>query len=128
MRDMTLKTFSIELGLGVDLHGQDPTRAAVKAVKNAVERVSLPGLRQIAGITDWNSQVFVEVLLGVPPEMAGRVDVGRVQEVLPLGRKTVQVVPGGLLASSGATVPSMGDVSDQAVAVVAAIAVKVDVP
>ena len=47
-----MRTFVIELGTGVDLHGQDPTRAAVKAVRDAFAHVSLPGLRQVAEIQD----------------------------------------------------------------------------
>jgi uncharacterized protein (TIGR02058 family) len=125
---MAFNPFAIEIGLGIDLHGQDPTKAAVKAVRNAVEHVSLPGMRRIAGITDLNTQVFVEILLGVPAEFAGRVDLEQVKEALPFGQRTVKVVPGGLLASSGIAVPSMGDTSDQAVAVVAAVTVSLDVP
>jgi len=125
---MTLKPFAIEFGLGLDLHGQDPTRAAVKAVKNAVEHVSLPGMKQVGGVVDLDTQVVVDVALGVPPEMADRMDTGRVAAALPFGRRTVRVTPGGLLASSGARVPDMGDTSDQAVAVVAAVTVMIDVP
>ncbi len=124
---MTLRPFVIEYGFGVDLHGQDPTKAAVKAVKNAVEHISLPGMRRVAGVSDLNSQVSVEILLGVPQELVDRVDVGRVREALPFGRREVKVVPGGLLASSGVVVPSMGDSSDQAVLVVAAVTVGVEV-
>ena len=124
---MTLKPFAIEFGLGVDLHGQDPTKAAVKAVRNAVQHVSLPGMRQIAGITDPNSQVVVDVLLGVPAMMMDRLDPERVKEALPFGRRSVAVATGGLLASSGVAVPAMGDSSDQAVAVVAAVTVQLEV-
>ena len=40
----------VELGMGADLHGQDVTKAAVRAVRNAIERNSMPGmeLRSIA--------------------------------------------------------------------------------
>ncbi len=123
---MALKPYAIEFGLGIDLHGQDPTRAAVKAVKNAVEHVSLPGLRQVAGVTDLNSQVSVEIALGVPPELADRVDLEPVVKALPFGRVSARVVSGGLTASSGVVVPGMGDTSDQAVAVVAVITVSVE--
>lgn len=123
---MSLKPFVIELGLGVDLHGQDATRAAVKAVKNAVEHVSLLGLRPIAGLTDLDNQVVVEILVGVPAELADQVDVERVRQALPFGRRSVKVMPGGLLASTGVPVASMGDLSDQVVAVVAAVTVKIE--
>lgn len=123
---MALKPYAIEFGLGVDLHGQDPTRAAIKAVKNAVQHVSLPGMRQIAGVTDTSSQVYIDITLGVPPSLADRVDLAQVEQAVPFGRRTARVVPGGLMGSSGVVVPSMGDTSDQAVAVVAALTVSLD--
>ena len=125
---MALKSFAIEYGLGVDLHGQDPTKAAIKAVKNAVERVSLPGMRQVAGVADLDQQVAVEILLGVPSAMADMVNLEEVAAVLPFGRRSVSVTPGGLLATNGAVVPFMGDSTDQAVLVVAAVHLKVEVP
>ena len=124
---MALKPFAIEYGLGIDLHGQDATKAAVKAIQDAVRHVSLPGMRQVAGVADLDGQVFVEILLGVPAGMEGGVDVERVKAALPFGQRSVKIVPGGLLASSGVAVPSMGDSSDQAVLVVASVAVKLEV-
>ena len=35
----------VELGMGADLHGQDVTKATVRAVRNAIERNSMPGMR-----------------------------------------------------------------------------------
>jgi len=124
---MALKPFAIEYGLGIDLHGQDATKAAVKAIQDAVRHVSLPGMRQVAGVTDLDGQVFVEILLGVPTRLEDSVDVERVKAALPFGQRSVKIVPGGLLASSGVAVPSMGDSSDQAVLVVASVAVKLEV-
>jgi uncharacterized protein (TIGR02058 family) len=121
---MSLKPFAIEYGLGIDLHGQDVTGAAVKAVQDAVRHVSLPGMRQITGVTDLNEEVFIEILLGVPAALVDGVDAESVKAALPFGHRSVEVVPGGLLASSGIAVPSMGDTSDQAVLVVASVAVK----
>ncbi len=120
---MALKPYAIEYGLGIDLHGQDPTKAAVRAVRSAVEHVSLPGMRQITGVTDLNTQVFVEITLGVPAELVEKVDAEKVKGVLPFGQRSVKVVPGGLLTSSGSMVDWLGDSSDQAVLVVAAISV-----
>ncbi len=58
--------------------------------------------------------------------VTGKVDPEQVMAALPFGRRSVSVVSGGLLASSGIALPEMGDTSDQAVAVVAAITVKID--
>ena len=35
---------SVNIGYGTDLHGQDPTAAAVAAVQDAASRASLPGI------------------------------------------------------------------------------------
>src|SRR5512133_2730019 len=123
---MSLKPYAIEYGLGIDLHGQDPTKAAIRAVRSAVEHVSLPGMRQIAGVTDLQAQVFVEITLGVPAEFVERVDAEKVKAALPFGQRTVKVVQGGLRTSSGSMVDWLGDSSDQAVLVVAAIALKLE--
>lgn len=123
---MALKAYAMEYGLGIDLHGQDPTKAAIRAVRSAVEHVSLPGMRQIAGVTDLNTQVFVEITLGVPAEFVDAVDAEKVKNALPFGQRSVEVVAGGLLTSSGSMIDWLGDSSDQAVLVVAAITVKIE--
>jgi len=99
-----MRTFVVELGTGVDLHGQDTTAAAIKAVKNAFAHVSLPGLRAVAGLTDLAS-MEVEVRLGVPPSTAP-VDLERVAAAFPHGRAQVSVEPGGLLAPGGGSNPN----------------------
>ena len=43
-----MRHFVTEMGTGVDLHGQDGTKAALRAVRNAFQHVSLPGIRQVA--------------------------------------------------------------------------------
>ncbi len=125
---MALKPFAIQFGLGIDLHGQDATKASIRAVRNAVEHVSLTGMRQIVGVTDLNAQVFVEITLGVPAEYMGQVDVERVKAALPFGRRSVKVVSGGLMTSSGSVIEWLGDSSDQALLVIAVVTVKLDVP
>ena len=118
-----MRTFVVELGTGVDLHGQDPTKAAVRAVRNAFQHVSLPGLRQVAGIEDM-STVVVDVSLGVPPE-TGDVDVERIKAQFPLGTVNVTVQPGGLLPVGEAFRPEFGDRIDAILMVNAAIVVRV---
>lgn len=95
-----MRTFVVELGTGVDLHGQDGTKAAVRAVRNAFQHVSLPGIRQVAGVTDM-SMMMVEVVIGVPSE-ASPVDVEQVKAQFPYGTVNVTVQPGGLMTSGEA--------------------------
>jgi uncharacterized protein (TIGR02058 family) len=108
---MNLRRFVIEVGMGVDQHGQDNTRAAEKAVQDAIQRSCLCGLREVAGLKDI-ADMAVEVLIGCPsPES---VDKERVLKVLPFGRKKIEVRPGGL---SGKTFfqPELGDKTDEMV-------------
>ena len=118
-----MRTFVVELGTGVDLHGQDPTKAAVRAVRNAFQHVSLPGLRQVAGIEDM-STVQVDVFLGVPPD-TGDVDVAQIKAQFPIGTINVTVQPGGLLPVGEAFRPEFGDKIDAILMVNAAIIVRV---
>ena len=118
-----MRTFVVQLGTGVDLHGQDATKAAVRAVRDAFNHVSLPGLRHVAGITDM-STVMVDVTLGVPPE-AGPVDVEQVKAQFPIGTVNVTVQAGGLMPVGEAFRPEMGDKIDAILMVNAAIVVRV---
>ena len=71
----------IELGMGVDLQGQDATKAAVRAVRDAVGRIYLPGLR--AFMTGGAKRVAILVRLAVP-QGAGTPDPAAVRAVLGL--------------------------------------------
>jgi uncharacterized protein (TIGR02058 family) len=120
---MLMRTFIVELGSGVDLHGQDPTKAAVRAVRDAFAHVSLPGLRAVVGIED-TSTVEVDVKIGAPPE-AGDVDVEQVRSQFPFGTVTVSVQPGGLMVPGEAYRPDLGDKIDALVVANAVIFVRV---
>lgn len=81
---MAAKRFVIEMGMGIDQHGQDPTVAAARAVQNAIAHNALPGIWEVAGLEDPN-QMMVEVQVGVPyPE---QVRSAEVLAVLPLAAK-----------------------------------------
>lgn len=113
-----MRTFIVELGMGVDLHGLNTTAAAIKAVKDAFAHVSMPGLRAVAGLTDL-SAVEVEARLGAPSG-APPIDTEQVAAQFPFGRVRVTVEPGGLLAPGGGADPD-----DRIVVVCAAITVRV---
>jgi uncharacterized protein (TIGR02058 family) len=116
-----MRRFIIEVGMGVDQHGQNHTRAAAKAVQDAIHRSCLCGLREVLGLKNLND-VVVEVLIGCPaPES---VDQEEVLKVLPLGQKKIEVRQGGLL---GRTLfqPEMGDQADELVVANAIVTVSV---
>jgi uncharacterized protein (TIGR02058 family) len=119
--NMALRRFVIEVGMGVDQHGQDNTRAAEKAVQDAIHRSCLCGLREVAGLKN-PADMVVEILIGCPkPES---VDKERVLRVLPFGQKKIEVRQGGLL---GKTLfqPELGDKTDEMVVANAIVTVYV---
>jgi len=111
----------IEIGMGVDLHGQDVTQAAVRACRDAIQTNSMPGLRSILPEGDI-ANMKVRVKLGVPvaPEL---VDIEKVKKTFPYGQVSIEVVPGGLICSSGVVLPDKGDVNDEVIVVNAAVEV-----
>ncbi|WP_313949205.1 Lin0512 family protein [Leptolyngbya sp. FACHB-261] len=112
----------IEMGMGVDQHGQDPTVAAARAVRNAIAHNALPGVWEVAGLEDPN-QMIVEVQVAVPyPE---RVREPEVLAVLPFGRKTLAVESGGMIAQ-GRAIASLNDSSDEMLVAVAAVTVLIE--
>jgi uncharacterized protein (TIGR02058 family) len=88
----------IEIGMGVDLQGQDTTKAAIRAVRDAIGHNYLPVMRRLAG--NGQRQMLVHVRLAVPAE-AFPVDQEVVRASLPHGVVTLEVVPGGMLVPSG---------------------------
>ena len=88
---MALKRMIVEIGMGTDLTGADYTKAAIRALRDALWHNSLT----IAPAIGQKPQdMHVEVIIGVPkPEM---VDKAAVAAVLPYGSSTVEVVEGGL--------------------------------
>jgi uncharacterized protein (TIGR02058 family) len=116
---MSLKKFIVEIGQGIDQHGQDPTKAARKAVADAISRSCLCGLVEIIGLKDLN-QIEVEVLIACPyPE---KVRTEEVLEVIPFGRKRLEVIEGGMIAR-GIYQPELGDKSDEILVANAAVTV-----
>jgi uncharacterized protein (TIGR02058 family) len=84
--------------MGVDLQGQDATKAATRAIRDAIGRNYLPGIRRM--LQSSGGRMLVHVRLGVPTE-AGALDLEAVKASLPHGEVTVEVVPGGMLVANG---------------------------
>lgn len=80
-----------EMGMGVDVHGKDATKAAKRAVSDAIRHSSL-GFFRMLGKTA--SDMFVDVTIAVPNPEA--VDKAAVARELPYGTVTVNAVKGGL--------------------------------
>jgi uncharacterized protein (TIGR02058 family) len=111
-----LKRVITEFGTGNDLHGGDYTKAAVRAVEDAIHHSSLNLIRTL-GIDPRTMQVAVTIGVQRPD----RVQADAVKTALPHGQVTVNVVKGGL------DVPdeTSGDV---AIIASAAVTVRLDLP
>jgi uncharacterized protein (TIGR02058 family) len=88
---MPLKRLVLEIGMGTDIRGADMTKAAVRALKDALWHNSLTVAAALGQPTD---AMQVEVTIGVPKP--DQVDTAQVLAVLPHGTGTVTVVEGGL--------------------------------
>jgi uncharacterized protein (TIGR02058 family) len=80
-----------EMGMGVDVHGKDATKAAKRAVSDAIRHSSLGFFRMLGKTAN---DMFVDVTIGVPNPEA--VDKPAVAKELPYGTVTVHAVKGGL--------------------------------
>ena len=88
---MTMKRMVLEIGMGTDIRGGDYTKAAVRALQDALwhNSFSLP----VALGIDIDA-MEVEVHIGVP--QPDKVNTDKVLAVLPHGTGKVKVVEGGL--------------------------------
>ena len=77
-----MKRFLVEFAMGTDLHGQDVTKAACKAVRNAISNCCLCGISDCLGIEDLGEHMHIHVKLGsTNPE---GIDVEKVKAELPI--------------------------------------------
>ncbi|MBT6273125.1 MAG: hypothetical protein HOI95_03225 [Chromatiales bacterium] len=88
---MAWKRMVLEIGMGTDIRGTEPTKAAERALRNALWRNSLSASAALGLDTD---AMRVEVTIGVPDPDA--VDTQQILDVLPHGTGTVKVVEGGM--------------------------------
>lgn len=113
---MTLKRVITEFGTGNDLHGGDYTKAAVRAVEDAIHHSSLSLIRSL-GVDSRRMQVAVTIGVQRPDQVTPEA----VKAALPHGQVTVTVVKGGLDVPDEAA----GDV---AIIASAAVTVRLDLP
>lgn len=123
--------FFVQMGFGVDQHGDDDaTKAAVRAVRNAVEFNSIPGV--IMHLPGGRKEMLVHVKLGVPPAVSGEtsaeatlpVDRLEVAKVFPYGRLLpIEVTVGGLAFHTGRVVEELGDTNDVGICVAACVSI-----
>ncbi|HET7616728.1 MAG TPA: Lin0512 family protein [Bacillales bacterium] len=115
------KIIFIETGMGIDVHGQNVTKAAVRAVQNAVHVNSMPGIRSVLPDRSLDN-MCVNVKLAVPCDK-DKLDVEAVKKEIPYGKVTVEVVDGGMLTTSGIFLEDKEDKNDMMYIVNAAVEV-----
>ena len=113
---MATKRVILEMGAGNDLHGGDYTKAAIRAVEDAIHHSSLSMIRTLAVET---STMQVNVTIGV--QQPEQVDADAVKKVLPVGMVSIKVKKGGL------DVPDE-EAGDLAVIASAAVEVRLELP
>ncbi|MBI4310825.1 MAG: Lin0512 family protein [Chloroflexi bacterium] len=114
---MAIRRCLVELGTGVDLEGKDPTKAARRAVADALRH----------GIPDFPTAfghdlrlIYVEVNVAVPH--CEDVRPGEVLLEAPYGRRSINVVEGGMEA------PALEEGGDPVLVANAAVVVSLYVP
>ncbi len=115
---MALQPAILEMGTGIDLHGNNYTEAARRAVWNAVHQSSLMFLGLFG--PDTSKEMIVEVTVAIP--QPDEVDADIVLGVLPHGKGVLKVVQGGL------EIEGREGSGDKSIMANAAIIVKVNVP
>lgn len=98
------------------------TKAACRAVKDAISRSCLCGLMEITGIADLTVvQVDIHVACPKPDE----VNLEQVKAMVPIGQKSARAVAGGMTAR-GLCVPTFAPDCDRIMVANAAVTVSIE--
>jgi len=91
------RRYLVEVGTGIDLHGEDETKAAQRAVKDAISHSSMVGLSQlfkVESFAELEEALMVDVTVATPsPE---NVDRDAILSILPEGKRRIDVIEGGI--------------------------------
>ena len=84
------KILFIQTGMGIDVHGQNVTKASLRAIQDRME---------------------VNVKLAIPRDQ-DQLDENEVKEAIPYGTVSVEVVEGGMATTSGIILEDKEDSND----------------
>jgi uncharacterized protein (TIGR02058 family) len=110
----------VECGFGNDSHGQNATKAAIRACRNAIEFNSLSIKKMIPGGYE---AMKLNVILAVPKKYQDTLNLDEVAKTFPFGDVKFVVQDGGMIAPSGRVIESLGDKNDDMLIVCAAVQV-----
>lgn len=88
---MAIKRIAVEFGMGTDLRGSDYTKAACRALRDALWHNSLTVYRALGYSPE---EMLVEITIGVAEP--DKVDQKQLKDILPYGTASVTVNSGGL--------------------------------
>ncbi|MDY0394468.1 Lin0512 family protein [Virgibacillus halophilus] len=109
----------IQIGTGIDVHGQNITKAAQRAVEDAIHHNSMPGIEKALPEQRLDNMV-VNVKLAVPADEE-KLDTEKVKSIIPYGTVSVEVIPGGMATTSGIFLEDKQDKNDMMYIVNAAV-------
>jgi uncharacterized protein (TIGR02058 family) len=115
------KLLFIETGMGIDVHGQNVTKAAVRAVQNAIHFNSMPGIKELLPNQDLHN-MHVNVKLAIPKDK-DKLDEETVKKEIPFGKVTIEVMNGGMATTSGIVIEEKEDKNDLMYIVIASVEV-----
>ena len=119
---MQRKRFIVELGTGADLHGMDVTKAACRAVRDAIGRSCLCGLVEILGKSRFEG-VHVAVQVACP--FPDQIDEEKILAEIPIGTRSLTAGQHAAL-DGGICVDAFGRDCDTIIVANAAVTVSVD--
>ena len=112
----------VEVGYGADQHGQNPTKACVRAARNAIEFNSLPSIGAI--VPGGYDGMRLRLDIALPAKYHDSVDLDAVRAVFPYGAIVAcDLQVGGALFASGIALEAMGDTSDEWIVALVAVTV-----
>ena len=92
---MTKQRYVTEMGMGVDVHGSNYTKAAKRAVSDAIRHSSLNFFR-VLGKSPNDMEIIVKIGVAKPDQ----IDKNQIAKELPYGSITVEATNGGLDVSA----------------------------
>jgi len=112
----------VECGVGADQHGQNATKAAVRAARNAIEFNSIPSIEKI--VPRGYDGMLLKLDVAAPAKYRDAIDLDAVRAVFPYGRIVdCALQDGGAVFRSGIAIEAMGDSNDEMVVVNVAVTV-----
>ena len=110
----------VEVGWGADQHGQNVTKAAVRAARNAIEFNSIPSIAKI--VPGGYRNMLLRINIAAPHH--DQIDKDAITAVFPYGNIiAVDLQQGGAIFDSGIAIREMGDSSSDMIVVNVAVTV-----